>query len=861
VEEAARALDAVGQEADNHLLTAGDLARIAWDSGGADVDALHTAIGRIGALGGLAPALAAAEQLRVARMAEPGAVADSARAWFDAGGGMTSTLEWLGATMGTPGEVEARRLSASLFEGSARGAMLASASLLDHMVAPESAEVHFVEGDSTAVRLANLELARPGGNLKRRAKALVALDGALGADIEIDALGLSGWSLLARGDTENALRAFHNATKAKPNEIAPWAGLHATAEAAGDKATLARASEHLGLLSLDAARGAEFLEAGALLLLEAGAGDHAEELLEAAFDRDPSRTVAFDKLFRRVREKKEGERLLGLIERRLAAADDPAEIVKLYWERARVLRESGDADGALIALENVTVVEPDHVGALALCGEIFIRKGRYEEAAESLGRLAKVEAAPPKNRVTAGIAAVDLYENKLSRFDLALDVLLSLHRAKLTNLPVRERLARAAARSGAWAEAASILEELMNDRPTPEGRVEAAQLAMAIHRDRLEDPNGAMRAIIKLLGESKSHGDAIDLLLVTDADPEARKTLLLASREALVKSLAEAPLGGVVVQRVANVAAALGDDALEHAAIGAAAALGGGGDDARLRVTQLANKAPRVPQTALPDALRKALAAPGDDGPIADLFAVLGPTLTEALGPDLAAAGVGKRDRVEARSGLPLRNEIAAWAGALGVLEFELYVGGKNTNAVLGVPGEPGAIVVGPGINSPLPVHVRAQVAREIYAMSRGTTVVLRSREETEIAAIVIAACKIADVRMEAPNYAVQADIDKRVSKAIPRRTKKLLPEICQRIAQSRADARLWARRALASLDRVATLACGDVGIVLGEALGHPPDRLPEHIPGDARAEELLRFVMSRQYLELRRALGLEATP
>jgi tetratricopeptide (TPR) repeat protein len=858
-EEAARALDTIGQEADNNLLTAGDLARIAWDQGGQDVDAVRTSIGRVGALGGLAPTLAAAEQLRVARTADPAAVADAARAWFDAGGGMTSALEWLGATMGTPGELEARRQAATLFEGPAKGAMLASASLLDHLVAPEPGEIHFVEGDSTAVRLANLELARPGGNLKRRAKALVALDGALGADIEIDALGLAGWSLLASGDTENAMRAFHNATKAKPHEIAPWAGLHATAQATSDTVTLARAAENLGLLSVDRARGAAFLEEGALLLLAAGEGDHAEELLQEAFDRDPSRAVAFDKLFRRVREKKEGDRLLGLIERRLEASDNPTEIVKLYWERARVLREKGDVDGALVSLENVTIVEPDHVGALALCGEIFIRKGRYEEAAESLGRLAKVEAAPPKNRVTAGIAAVDLYENKLQRFDMALDVLLTLHRAKLTSMPVRERLARAAARSGAWAEAAGILEELMNDRPTPEGRAEAAQLAMAIHRDRLEDPNGAMRSIIKLLGESASHGDAIDLLLVTDSDPEAKKNLLLASREALVKSLADAPLGGVVVQRVANVAAALGDDPLEHAAIGAAAALGGGGDDARLRVTQLANRAPRVPQTALTDALRRSLAAPGDDGPIADLFAVLGPTLAEALGPTLAATGVGKRDRVEARSGLPLRNEIAAWAGAFGVLEFELYVGGKDTAAVHGIPGEPGAIVVGPGINSPLPVAVRAQVAREIYAMSRGTTIV-RLRDETTVAAVVIAACKIADVRVEAPNYAVQAEIDKAVSKAIPRRTKKLLPEICQRIAQSRADARVWARRALASLDRVATLACGDVGIVLSEVLGQPPERLPEHLSGDARAEELLRFVMSRHYLDLRRALGLEAT-
>ena len=79
--------------------------------------------------------------------------------------------------------------------------------------------------------------------------------------------------------------------------------------------------------------------------------------------------------------------------------------------------------------------EPEHVGALALTGEIFIRRGMYEEAADNLSRLATIDEAPAKNRVTAGIAAVDLYEEKLDRYDRALEVLVGLHRAGLSTLP------------------------------------------------------------------------------------------------------------------------------------------------------------------------------------------------------------------------------------------------------------------------------------------------------------------------------------------------------------------------------------------------------------------------------------------
>jgi tetratricopeptide (TPR) repeat protein len=855
--EAARVLDAIESEADNHLLAAGDLARIAWEGGAEDLDALRAAIGRIGALGERTHTLAAAEQLRVARSFEPSDVADAARAWFDAGGGITAALEWLGANMGTANEVEVRRLTGSLFEGPLRSAMLASASLLELLREPGPTDIHFLEGDDPSVRLANLEAAGPGCEPRHRSKALVDLGSALGADVETAALGLAGWSFLASGDAVSAMHAFSKAANAQPSDLAAWTGLHAAAQATADDATRALAAEQVGALSTNAARAATFLEEAGLFLLESGQGDRAEELLEAAFMRDPSRGVAFDKLFRRVREKKEGERLLSLIEKRLEASDDPVEIVKLYWERARVLREQGDAEGALVALENVTMVEPDHVGALALSGEIFIRQERYEEAAEALGRLAKIEAAPPKNRVTAGIAAVDLYENKIRRFDLALDVLSALHKAKLTSVPVRERLARAAARAGDWTQATAILEELMNDRPTREGRLEAAQLAMAIHRDRRKDPSGALPAIVKVLGESPENGDAIDLLLVAEVDAAAKNDLLVRARDALLDGFAKEPLSGAVADRLARVARALSDDALEHAAIGATFALEGGSDDARTRVTQLANIAPRLPVTALTPPMLRSLAAPGDLGPFADLFVVMGPTLGEALGPTLATVGLGRRDRVDPRSGLSLRNEIAAWAGAFGIQEFELYVGGRDPSAVQGIPGETPSIVVGAEVKSPLPSPARAQVARELYAMCRGTTAV-RLRDETAMAAVVLAACKLAEVRVDGPTYAVQAEIDKVISKAISRRTRKLLPEICERIAGARSDARAWARRALASHDRVALLASGDVTLILGEILAQPVELLPEHVRGDTRAEELLRFDLSKSYLELRRALGLE---
>ncbi len=146
---------------------------------------------------------------------------------------------------------------------------------------------------------------------------------------------------------------------------------------------------------------------------------------------------------------------------------------------ARVLREKGDPDGALEALEHVTMFDENHVGALAFTGEIFIRRGMFAEAAAKLAQLApRRESRLRRTASPAGIAAVDLYENKLGRYDLALQVLVALHNAKLTTLLVRERACACCSVVRARGSTRRrILEELMHGASEKAGRIEAARLA------------------------------------------------------------------------------------------------------------------------------------------------------------------------------------------------------------------------------------------------------------------------------------------------------------------------------------------------------------------------------------------------
>jgi tetratricopeptide (TPR) repeat protein len=859
-DDAAAALANVDREPEGDFGVAAAIARLAWSGSAADTDATREAVVRIASRGPRGLLLATAEQVRLAREADdPQELARAASRWFDAGGGLAAALEWLAAAgrVGQPDDDKRARLGvAAALSGEAREAMLASAALLEPRIHPYD-PAPLVVGASPAARLANLELSPPGCDPRRRSAVLGELGTALGDDAANDARSLAGWSAFASGDLEGARTAFEMAVAARPADLGAWEGLRACGVESGDGALRARAAGELGARCSDAARGAAFWEEAGLAWLALGSGDEAERALEGSFARDARRAVAFDKLFRRVRERKENDKLLGLIVRRLEVAEEPQEIEKLFWEQARVLREKGDQEGALNALEHVTMLDPDHVGALALLGEINIRRSNFEAAAASLARLSGHQGAPAKNRVTAGVAAVDLYENKLDRFDKALEVLLGLHRAKLSSLPVRERLARAAARTGSWSEATSILEELMHERPESDGRIEAARLAMAIHRDRLGDPQGGAAAIVKLLEESPMDGEALDMLHQTDHPRDVRDRLLASARLALVESLQRRPTDVPSVRRLVKVARALPDEALQQAALGALLGLGAGDAQTEQTFAALANRKSRAPQIAITDAILRSILAPGDEGPVAELFVALGPTLAEALGPSLQACGVSRRDKVDPRSGLAMRNEVAAWAGAFGVREFDLYVGGKDPQGVQGIPGETPALVVGSGINAPLAAPARARVARELLAVVQGTTVV-RSRDELTIASVVVAASRQAEVAVESPPYAVLAEVERLVGKAMSRKTRKSIADLCRAIASSRADARAWSKRALASHDRVAAIASGDAGVVLSDVTGVPLEKLGPAVKGNPRAEELLRFVLSPQYLDIRRSLGLE---
>lgn len=866
-DDARAALEAAESSATDDLAVAAALGRLAW-APLSPVDAddgrepTAAALELLEAQGSDGARIARAERHRVARDVDRDASAalSTAEQWFDVEPTLPVSLEWLGSALraGDAGaEVRARDAMKHHLAGPAGAAMQASAAVVALFGQP--GVLHpLIDSDEAPVRLMNVELAPPGSDPRRRAAALHGLGDALGPEAQLDAIALAAWSDLAAGNTSRALEAFKVVVEARPEDLAAWEGVRAAAEAEGDALQTALAGAQLGALAKDDARGGHFWEAAGLLLLEkTDAHDDAEIALERAFERNPRADQAFDKLFRRVRGRKEDDRLLDLIAKRLDVAEDETEIAKLFWERARVLQKRGDSDGALAALENVTMLEPDHVGALALAGTICIQKGAFAEAAPIMARLSTIPDAPKQERLVSGITACDLYENKLGEPEKALEVLVNLHREGLSTLPVRERLARAAARTGAWAEATSMLEQLMSERPEAAGRVEAARLAMAIWRDKVLDPVKAGPAVEKLLDEVPDDPEALELVLATAFDGGFRSRALSRGKQKLIDTLAKTPADLERVSLLAKIAQAQQDSALRQTTLGVMIALGKPDRGLSEELAIIDSKLPTRPQIVLDGRALAEIADPADTGPVAELFAVIAETVTLALGPSLDTLGVTKKNRVDAKGGPPIRLAVAEWMGALGFeTDFELYVGGPDPQGVQGVAGEVPALVVGSEITAPFSPQARSAVAREVFALRRGICA-LRTRDDAAIASCVIAVCNEVGVAIPNPGYAVFGEVSRAVHKEISRKVKKAAQDVCQRFAQSGQDPKEWAGSARRSIDRMAAIAAGDVSLVLSEVLKAPRNDMTALVRENERAKSLLRFVLSPGYLELRKKLGM----
>ena len=220
------------------------------------------------------------------------------------------------------------------------------------------------------------------------------------------------------------------------------------------------------------------------------------------------------------------------------------------------------------------------------------------------------------------------------------------------------------------------------------------------------------------------------------------------------------------------------------------------------------------------------------------------PTIAEALGPNLGSCGVGRRDKIDPRSGLALRNEIAAWAGAFGIQRVRPL---RRRQGAARRPGHPGrdararrrAEHQGPAVaDDP---RARRAGARRHGARDDRRALARRRDHRGHRGGCLPASPRSASTTRRTPCWPRSSGSSARPSRARRARPWPNRAAPSSRRAPSRAPGPSGrSRRTIGSpSSRAATRA-----VVLCDVLGVPIERLGQAIVGNARAEELLRFVL-----------------
>jgi hypothetical protein len=402
----------------------------------------------------------------------------------------------------------------------------------------------------------------------------------------------------------------------------------------------------------------------------------------------------------------------------------------------------------------------------------------------------------------------------------------------------------------------AVLEQLMFERLTAEERAEAARLALAIHRDRRSDARSAGHAVGALLALIPHDPEALDLALSDSLDPQLADKLLRASQGALEQRLGQDPFQLDSLKRLARIADRTGDIGVRQASLGALIALGQGpSSGARAELAALDQRLATTPSVAWTPELLLELTDPEDHGPIAALLELAAPHLVRALGPDLKTFQVTRRERIAPSSGLPVRSEVAAWVGALGLGDFELYQSPVSAERIVALATEPLSIILGSRVTAPLAPFQRQELVRALFALRRQLGV-LTQLDEIDVAALIVALCNLAQQPLSAPNYARQADFERQLNRVLPRKVRKLLPERAQAVRTAGVDVGFWIGAALSSLDRAAAIAVGDISLVLADR--PPAERAPSTLaPPNDRTRRVASFVLSPGFQWLRQRFGV----
>ncbi|MCC6999300.1 MAG: hypothetical protein IT370_32105 [Deltaproteobacteria bacterium] len=632
------------------------------------------------------------------------------------------------------------------------------------------------------------------------------------------------------------------------------------------------ASERLGHLELDpVVRVRSLLTAAACAEDRLGDDDAAVRVLVPLLTLEPGHTEAFVRLRGIYSRTERWGELAQLLEARVARETEPAHQLDLHQSLAALYQGPlSDPGRARAELGRILALTPSDPGALSALAELAWAAGSWGEAAELLIRRARQERDPAELKAIFQRLGV-LYDEHLpdpARASQALMRALQIPGDDASDAALLERLAQLSMRQGDWQSALGATDRLLRYPADAARALELTHRVARIYEEGLGDPRHAEETYRRAVEQHPT--DLVAILALTEFYQRRRDTMALrvhldrtagAMRTRLLRDAFD-----IEAYRVLH--RVLGWRGARDASGAAAAALvligvADGDEQAAAEAARLHSPPSIAPlaDAAADDALFHRSLPSG----FRQIFSLLGSILHKRYGSDLRRYGVGKNERLP-RTGSGAR-EVAGQLGVqLGVGDVEVYVSAMHPTVLAVEPGSPPQVVVGQslleGAEAP---ELRFLMARALKLYRSGCALPARM-SDLELGVLMGAI-----VRQFQPDFApagvdpaALADEAQRLNRLIPKNTRNDLAPFAIECVQVAMNPAGIAAGLAHTGNRVGLLAAGDVtaGVhILSRRAGLDPRAagpggLTRHLRGQPEVEELLRFAVSDDYLELRRQLG-----
>lgn len=715
--------------------------------------------------------------------------------------------------------------------------------------------------DSLVAALAAVEALGDDDDIGERASALALwaphVSGAVQHSIEAGAARL----LALAGRTEEALPMLQRIFDRDASDLASAEMLRIAAREEQSWPDVVRACDRLAEATEGELRAQLLEEASAILMDHLEEDAAAEPRLRAAIAVDSARPIAYARLHDVLADRGDEAGLLALLNARIEVTDDPSDLAPLFYEQARLHRSLGDYEGAFAALENLLLLESEHLGGLALLVELHVQGEQFAEAVDALRQIASAEGVPASQRRIARLGAADFLDKRLDDARGALGELRQIEELGLADRALYERVATLAERLGDLDRASDALErgaEVERD-PMKKAAVERrlAKLEMEA-RGRREHALAAYRRAIRAQPTDLESLRAASALI---ADATERRLLTEAPEAAFRAQLANEPLDEAALRALAAVADARGDRALGNAVarVLALTGLASAEERASLDDTEIV-RAP-APTPVLSDvrfsALMSTPLAPAAAGAVGEIVLAAIETLTEADRLEPSTFGLGRGDLAKPLT--PLVDEVMAIAAKFGAPAGDVWVGGRDPNLVTVIPiykGKP-AWILGANAASLSPADRRFRIGALAAGLRLGVgPLALRvlSGGSDEVATQIYGTCVAAGAPLAASEgRAGLADASRILGKAIGRRARRAVTEAVPRVGDGGRPVLDWARGLATTLAWVGSIAAGDPAPAMMVA------QFERGAAGALDARSVARFWVADSTLALRRELGLAA--